>query len=171
MSGELSVNAVELAISVDAEREEQGASSGAKVESEEGEKKGRVPYDIYDYPVQQEGPGSGFKPIVPPCYKRRVGRFFVCIEGKRKDGSPKLICMVGPAWPMIFVTLSLIIGISTLVFAFCLPTIPVYMTPIGIILQVGTVVCYLFTACSDPGIEPLTLEKPEPGRMKLAVSL
>ena len=163
MSGDSTVNAVELALSVQTEEVEQkeGGASGRK---SEGEKEKRVPYDIYDYPVQYGQDGRGFNPIAPPCYKRRVGRFFVCIEGKRRDGSPKLICMVGPAWPMIAVTLSLIVGISTAVYVLCLPTIPFYLTPIAIILQVATVVCYSLTACSDPGIEPLTIENPHPGK-------
>ena len=70
----------------------------------------------YDYPVDAMATMytlSGSVPAPPPCcYKRKVGRLYVCMERPGRDGVPLLLCMIGPCWPMVLVTTALIIGPS-----------------------------------------------------------
>lgn len=120
----------------------------------------RVPRDRFDYPQAYNNRNSGWSAPFSCCYKRRVGRFYVCLESKDSQGETDLLCMVGPCWQMIFVTLGLILGVSSLVFTFSLPVLPSWVIPIAVILQVFTCVAYLLTATSNPGIEPLTIEDP-----------
>ena len=46
----------------------------------------------------------------PPCYKRRVGNFYVCCDRRNADGVEVPCCMFGPCWPMMLMTMSLILG-------------------------------------------------------------
>mmetsp|Transcript_9533 Transcript_9533/g.11873 ORF Transcript_9533/g.11873 Transcript_9533/m.11873 type:complete len:239 (-) Transcript_9533:1669-2385(-) len=106
--------------------------------------------------------------VLPPpvcCYKRRVGNFFVCLDRKKADGMTDLLCMVGPCWPMMFVTLGLIIGIAGLVDIFVIPeienkTVRYVVLALAIFGLLVTVSSYLATACSNPGIQPIVKEKP-----------
>mmetsp|Transcript_17505 Transcript_17505/g.28332 ORF Transcript_17505/g.28332 Transcript_17505/m.28332 type:complete len:219 (-) Transcript_17505:998-1654(-) len=91
-----------------------------------------------------------------PCAVRKVGRMYVLKEKIGHDGVPVLQCMVGPCWPMIFVTLGLIIGISLTIFLLFMPGEPVWLIVIPSLALAVVLVAYAFTACTDPGIQRIT---------------
>lgn len=100
----------------------------------------------------------------PPFYKRKVGRFYVCWE-RRKEESTSLLCMVGPCWPMIFVVVGLIVGIALVVDLLVIPQIDdpdvrAWLFPLAIAFMIFTVITYLLTAFSNPGIQPIVKEQP-----------
>lgn len=70
-----------------------------------------------------------------------------------KDGAPVIQCVVGPCWPMLFVTLGLILGISLAVFFGLFRFTEWYIKGPLLGMLLVTVVSYLWTACRDPGIQ------------------
>eukprot|EP00942_MAST-04A_sp_MAST-4A-sp1_P000411 g411.t1 len=104
----------------------------------------------------------------------RVGKLYVCCvknsEGKLVTNNnrgnmtlrPKdLKWTVGPCWPMLLCTYSLIIGISSTVYISYLPTLP-WIFSVGGLLLLGIVVIALTkTACGNPGILPRVTTVPE----------
>ena len=104
----------------------------------------------------------------------RVGKLYVCCV---KNGEGKLVTnnnrgnmtlrpkdlkwTVGPCWPMLLCTYSLIIGISSTVYISYLPTLP-WIFSVGGLLLLGIVVIALTkTACGNPGILPRVTTVPE----------
>lgn len=118
--------------------------------------------DPYAYP-QTKGKYSMSGDIGPPCcYKRQVGRFYVCIDQK-VDGVNVPCCMVGPCWPMMLMTMSLIVGAGALssgIFGHYLvqSTDGILVLCCGLFLVLFTAVCFGCTACRNPGIYPRQLE-------------
>jgi palmitoyltransferase ZDHHC9/14/18 len=83
---------------------------------------------------------------------------------KKASGYRKLLCMVGPFWPvLIFVTYPLIFVISGAVAFFCLPHIHIAFSIITVIGFAVVVVSLGLTAFVDPGMVITTKEKPGPG--------
>lgn len=110
----------------------------------------------YNYPTKKRrGTISGCVPLLP-CASKIVGRMMVFRSAP--DGRPT--CMVGPCWPCLGVTYTLIIGISSTLFSALLP----HCHPIVAGLSIGFLLCVLGslsgTACSNPGIVPRTAEAP-----------
>jgi len=97
----------------------------------------------------------------PPFYVRNVGRMYVLREKIQPDGLPKFICMVGPCWPMICITLGLIIGVSLAVFATCMSDIPIWLSILACTSLLVTIISFLFTACTDPGVQRRYTENTE----------
>ena len=121
------------------------------------------PKGPYDYP-NDVGRYSMSKDVSPPpCYKRKVGRFYVCVDVKDETGHDVPCCMVGPCWPMMLLTASLIFGLGALA-AGAFGAVLVRTTEGIVVLSVGlscvayTGVCFLCTACRNPGIYPRQLE-------------
>ena len=88
-------------------------ANGADKDIEKGEEK----YLPYEYALAEGAYESEMTSSVPPpcCYKRKIGRMYVCCEDKEK----KPYCLMGACWPMTFFTWALvtfpIIGVSYLV--------------------------------------------------------
>lgn len=61
--------------------------------------------------------------------------------------------MIGPCWPMFFVTFTLIAGIAGLV-TFGLGRNYIEIMVIGSVLLAITLIAFLLTACRNPGIVP-----------------
>ena len=107
--------------------------------------------DPYAYP-QTKGKYSMSGDIRPPCcYKRQVGRFYVCID-RTVNGVDVPCCMVGPCWPMMLMTMSLILGagaISSGIFGQYLvkSTDGIIVLCCGLFLVLFTAVCFGCTAC------------------------
>lgn len=98
----------------------------------------------------------------PPCYKRRVGNFYVCVDCK-KDGVDVPCCMFGPCWPMMLMTMSLILGSGALAAGAFGSTLVKSTEGIivlcgGLFFVVFTAVCFGCTACRNPGIYPRVTE-------------
>eukprot|EP00501_MAST-03F_sp_TOSAG23-6_P001530 GSMAST32.ASY1.ANO1.1593.1 assembled CDS len=88
------------------------------------------------------------------CYKRRIGRAYICWESKRRKDKSNIKCMIGACWPMMFFTIALIIGIASFVYFTALPNLswPFWVASFLVTgLTVGALSC---TSCSDPGIFP-----------------
>ena len=99
----------------------------------------------------------------PPCYKRRVGNFYVCCDRRDADGVEVPCCMFGPCWPMMLMTMSLILG-SGAAAAGAFGWVLVRTTEGALVLAGGlffvvfTAVCFGCTACRNPGIYPRSAE-------------
>jgi hypothetical protein len=119
--------------------------------------------DPYYYP-QTTGRYSMSGEIGKPCcYKRQVGRFYVCVDKKNANGVEVPCCMVGPCWPMMLFTMSLILGagaISSGIFGQFLvqTTLGIVILIVGLSLVIGVAICFGCTACKNPGIYPRELE-------------
>mmetsp|Transcript_13171 Transcript_13171/g.41994 ORF Transcript_13171/g.41994 Transcript_13171/m.41994 type:complete len:233 (+) Transcript_13171:1266-1964(+) len=98
----------------------------------------------------------------PPYYVRRVGRMYVLREHIGPDGLPRFDCIVGPCWPMIFVTPGLIIGTSLAVYFGLFPD-ELIVAVLFPMLVVFVIVAYFLTSCRDPGIQRRYTESPEAG--------
>lgn len=78
-------------------------------------------------------------------------------EGEERE-EVDLLCMVGPCWPMIFVTTALILFIAPPVLIYLqtkreeFPVIK-YMTPVVALLQIVTFVTYFLVVFSNPGLQ------------------
>ncbi|KAH9260702.1 hypothetical protein BASA81_001169 [Batrachochytrium salamandrivorans] len=104
----------------------------------------------YEYPPQAtlKNSLSGWCPELC-CYRRKIGRFYVLHQ--TAEGEP--ICMLGPCWPMFFVTFLLIAGPSALVIG-GLGRNYIEVVTIGSVLAFVTLVGFVSTACRNPGIVP-----------------
>jgi hypothetical protein len=115
----------------------------------------------YDYP-STKGKYSMSGDIQPPpscCYKRQVGRFYVCMDRADANGVQVPCCMVGPCWPMMLMTMSLILGAGALssgIFGQFLvkSTAGIVVLVVGLSFVVGVAICFGCTACRNPGIYP-----------------
>lgn len=114
------------------------------------------PSTDFDYP--QHDPHkqciSGRVPP-PPIMKQRIGRMYVLAElpcGAFTNNPVR--CIVGPCWPMLLLTLSLVVGLSLAVYISFLPDLPVAMTVFASLILLVNVVGLLLTGCTDPGIQP-----------------
>ena len=117
----------------------------------------------YDYPAvtatDDELMPCGSVSAVPPCALccpsvRRMGRMFVL----REDEERGLRCVVGPCWPMLCVTFSLIIVPSLPIYAFCGSLFfnrfgwGIAGLPVLAVTEIVVIVALALTACSDPGV-------------------
>ena len=98
----------------------------------------------------------------PPCYKRQVGNFYVCVD-RRVDGVDVPCCMFGPCWPMMLMTMGLILGsgaVAAGAFGWVLvrSTEGVIVLSVGLFFVIFTAVCFGCTACRNPGIYPRMTE-------------
>jgi hypothetical protein len=98
------------------------------------------------------------------CFPK-IGNMTPLLWGAKKaNGYRKLLCMVGPFWPvLVFVTYPLIFLITGAVANFCLPHIHMAFTIITAIGFGIVVVSLGLTAFVDPGMAPVTKVKPGPG--------
>ena len=129
--------------------------------------------DDYNYPQHPLTEELACIPNMPGNLVR-VGKLYVCCV---KNGEGKLVTnnnrgnmtlrpkdlkwTVGPCWPMLLCTYSLIIGISSTVYISYLPTLP-WIFSVGGLLLLGIVVIALTkTACGNPGILPRVTTVPE----------
>ena len=116
----------------------------------------------YSYPTTKSKYSMSGDIGPPPCYKRQVGRFYVCVD-KKVDGVEIPCCMVGPCWPMMLLTMSLILGagaISSGIFGqFLVRSVTgIIVLSVGLSLVLFTAVSFGCTACRNPGIYPRQLE-------------
>jgi palmitoyltransferase ZDHHC9/14/18 len=95
-------------------------------------------------------------PTLPCPHKRRVGRLVVFYEkSDSKDAAlKKFICVAGPCWPMLCLTVSLIVGISAFILMETLPRLSFVWGLLTIATLVNVISALLWTGCSDPGISP-----------------
>eukprot|EP00945_MAST-04E_sp_MAST-4E-sp1_P008228 g8228.t1 len=96
----------------------------------------------------------------------RVGQLYVCCTGEARDDDgglqrDQIGWTVGPCWPMLCVTYSLIIGISGMVYINYCPNLPIIFWFAGIALTTTVVVALTKTACSNPGVLPRVTEAPD----------
>ena len=80
----------------------QSPANGGDKDIEKGEEK----YLPYEYALAEGAYESEMTSSVPPpcCYKRKIGRMYVCCEDKEK----KPYCLMGACWPMTFFTWALV---------------------------------------------------------------
>ena len=121
--------------------------------------------DPYDYPQTKSKYSMSGDIGAPCCYKRQVGRFYVCVD-KEIDGVDVPCCMVGPCWPMMLMTMSLILGagaVSSGIFGQFLikSTTGIVILCVGLFLVMFTAIAFGCTACRNPGIYPRQLEDTE----------
>eukprot|EP00941_MAST-03F_sp_MAST-3F-sp1_P003243 g3243.t1 len=149
-----------MAASTSSSSENQPPLTSIGVEVREGERVNtseRDRFPDYNYPPQSFRYSMSGSVPPPCCYSRKVGRFYVCCERPGPPswgGLPYLSCMVGPCWPMMLVTASLIIAACVGTVYMFVPSdewalaIPVFCTMV--------LMLYFFfkTACSNPGIQP-----------------
>jgi hypothetical protein len=90
----------------------------------------------------------------PCCYSRRVGNFYIYSERETNDGSFDVRCMVGPCWPMLAFTYTLIIGISTFVYSFTFPKAHPVLCLLAVCSLLGLIIALQRTACTNPGMLP-----------------
>ena len=80
---------------------------------------------------------------------------YVCVERAQEDkGYPKFLCMIPACWPMLCVTLGLIVGISCAAYASSFPFVEPWLRVLAIVSLLINVASLLITAFSDPGIQP-----------------
>lgn len=81
-------------------------------------------------------------------------------------------CIVGPHWPMMLYTYSLIIVPSVLFLVYVAPDREVWEVLIFAAVFASTVVSFTVTACKDPGVHPPapTVADPESGTIMFAAA-
>ena len=94
------------------------------------------------------------------CYKRELGRGYVCLEHADDDGRPRVLWMVGACWPMMLCTLTLLSVIPLTVFSYSYQRVGNGLIVIGFFGLFVTIVSFTSTACSDPGIFPRYRTRP-----------
>ena len=121
----------------------------------------------YDYPVvastaetDDDACANRTPHCLPPCAlccpARRMGAMFVL----REDAELGIRCVVGPCWPMLCVTFSLIIVPSIGLFAICGVIFvqrfawALFSLPILACAEAVVVTALAYTAFSDPGVAP-----------------
>jgi hypothetical protein len=114
----------------------------------------------FDYPAMppQECCG-GHPPLAPCCYKRRMGRAYVCCE--RRGAEPKILFMCGAGWTTQVVTIVLLFGISGGAYGYGLRLLHwAFLIGTFVVAVLG---CLAVSAvgCCDPGIFPRYLKKKE----------
>ena len=138
---------------------------------EEGTVKEKANYNYPQHPLTEE---LACIPDMPGNFVR-VGKLYVCCVknesgyDKNNDGNKKRVqlkakdlkCTVGPCWPMLLCTYSLIIGISSAAYFSYLPMLPWIFSFGGVTLLCVVVFALTKTACSNPGILPRVSEAPE----------
>jgi hypothetical protein len=117
-----------------------------------------------DTNIQTDGVCESLSAVVCgfTCRAKRLGNMPVLWSTRTSDGRTKLKCIVGPFWPcLVFVTYPLILGCSTVVALFHLPSTPIYVQ----IFWWGSTVTLLtalgFTGCCNPGIVRRWRGKPD----------
>ncbi len=114
----------------------------------------------FDYPISRPDFHCLSASVPPPPFiKRQVGRMYVLMERVDDDGVPVIQCVVGPCWPMIFVTLGLVLSISLGLFFGLFNRVEWYIKGPVLGLIVIVVIAYLCTACRNPGIQRLYEKK------------
>jgi len=105
----------------------------------------------YTYPEGEGDPGnlSSCCPAFP--FGRKIGNLTVLIERRRPGSSPKFLMVVGPCWPMLLITIGLILGVSGLILSNSLPKLSVFWWLLAVCSSLNLLASLLFTACSDPG--------------------
>lgn len=83
---------------------------------------------------------------------RKIGKLYVLAEWRRKDKKKRM--MLGPYWAFLLVTVSIIVGVTTVVFGLVVPSTFTLERIVGLALAVLALTSLLFTALSDPGIFP-----------------
>lgn len=105
--------------------------------------------DPYAYPVRMPLSTNVLSRScpAPPCYKRKIGRLYVCLDSPQS----KPLIVLGPCWPMLLLTVTLIAGGSAAVLGglgrFSLP-----LMITGGILCLFVILALAATACRNPGI-------------------
>jgi hypothetical protein len=110
----------------------------------------------FDYPHHDPHRQCISKSVPPPPFmKERIGRMYVLAELPCNSFTNDPVrCVVGPCWPMLFVSLTLVLGLSLAAFVSFLPGLPVVMTVLASMVLIVNVVGLMLTGCSDPGIQP-----------------
>lgn len=148
---------------------EVGEDAGAEDEQLVEEGLQGVISEDYAYPV---GPLRGpfaisDVPDVPSCiesilFKGRIGRLYVCRFCPRIG--ERIWCMMGPCWPMMLLTFTLIIGIGGGVHLYASNYVHwTILAGSGSILAFN-VTALAFTACNNPGVLKRQTEPPENGQ-------
>ena len=127
----------------------------------------------YDYPQHPLTEELACIPDMPGNFAR-VGKLYVCgvrnrdvnaDPGRSERGveiqSKHLRWTVGPCWPMLLCTYSLIVGISCAAYIAFLPSLPWIFSLGGITLLCIVVFALTKTACTNPGILPRVTNPPD----------
>jgi len=144
---------VAVQVDLQASTVQPGASDKAAVENGQESRKAdeiALVYRYPQYPPDKYNISASVPP--PPFFVRRIGRFYTLLESKRKDGSPKPILIIGPCYPMIFVTCSLIVGTTGAVLFGC-DEAPIPLAVLTAIVSMVVIFAFCMTACRDPGIQ------------------
>ena len=107
--------------------------------------------------------GSTCGPVHDVCCPTcpRVGNMIIIHETKDRNGRRQLNCVFGPCWPfMCFVTLSLIIGLSTMVTVSTWNYTSTNIKVLFISTEMLTLIALLCTSFRDPGILPRHQRRP-----------
>ena len=70
------------------------------------------------------------------------------------ENLPQIMCVLGPCWPMVFVTTGLIICVSLFVFSSFFSYISGFLVVASVGSLVLTLLSFFMTACRDPGVVP-----------------
>ena len=129
--------------------------------------------DDYNYPQHPLTEELACIPDMPGNFAR-VGKLYVCgmrnkdvnaDPGRSQGGvgiqSKDLKWTVGPCWPMLLCTYSLIVGVSCAAYIAFLPSLPWIFSAGGITLLCIVVFALTKTACTNPGILPRVTNPPD----------
>ncbi|GAB5357198.1 hypothetical protein AAMO2058_000353600 [Amorphochlora amoebiformis] len=112
----------------------------------------------YNYPEIEARPHTlTYMVPAPPrcCYKFKVGRMYVVSSKKiitDGDTKIKILCMLGACWPMTFVTMAIIGGLSIFVLSGFLPKLGLVWTLGAFVLLGSNLAALALTGTTDPGI-------------------
>ena len=103
-------------------------------------------------------PTSDYPPAdgcIPCCiYRRRIGNVYILHERVTDDGSLSITCLAPVCWPMVFVSIGFVLGISYFALSFALPQVHWFFSIISGIFLASFVVSLLLTSFRDFGIFP-----------------
>ena len=114
----------------------------------------------FSYPPMPPQECCGSRPALAPCcYKRKMGRAYVCCE--RLGPNPKILFMCGAGWTTQIVTIVLVFGISFGVYAFSLRVLHWGFLIGAIVLSILACLAIGAVGCCDPGVFPRYKKKKE----------
>jgi hypothetical protein len=114
----------------------------------------------FKYPAMLPQECCGCRPVLSSCcYKRRMGRAYVCCE--RTGPNPKVLCMCGAGWTTQIITIVLVFGISFAVYGGALRVLHWgFIIGAAVIASLG-LLAIISVGCCDPGVFPRYLKKKE----------
>jgi len=89
-----------------------------------------------------------------PCAKRAIGSMYIITEKQGPGGTFEFSCVAGPCWPMMIFTFLLIAGVYSAAVVHLRHSVGLGWILVSLPIFALTLLSFLKTACSDPGILP-----------------